>query len=81
MDLNLLSQMQTTLVGRINADGSVKVISVLGLLPGLMAKVNCELNRRDAAQPIPSSCVVDTLYRGSDWTAGLNAVMVEGRFC
>ena len=60
------------------ADGGVKLISVFGLAPGLLTKVNCDLNRREAAQPVPSSCMIDGIYRGSDWTTGVTAAMVEG---
>ena len=66
-------------MGRLNpADGGVKLVTVLGLAPGLITKVNCDLNRRGAEQPVPSSCLFDVMYRGSDWSSCLNTTMVEG---
>ena len=68
------------LLGRLTpSDGGVKLISVFGgLAPGLVTKINCDLNRRAAEQPVPSSCMIDANYRGSDWGMGMNAAMVEG---
>jgi mitochondrial import receptor subunit TOM40 len=70
---------ESMLMGRLNpTDGAVKVIAVGPVTQSTTMQVNCDLNRRDAAEPIPSSGVANLSYKGSDYSMGFQAQAVEG---
>jgi|TARA_B100000795_G_C22801323_1_gene442082 mitochondrial import receptor subunit TOM40 len=70
---------ETMLMGRLNpADGAVKMIVAGPLSSRSTVKVNCDLNRAAAAEPVPSSGVFDVQYKGDDWSFGAQSQIVEG---
>lgn len=67
------------LMGRLNpANGGVKLIAVGSLTKRTSLQANCDFNRSDAAEPVPSSGVFDLSYKGDDYSAGFNTQIVEG---
>jgi len=67
------------LMGRLNPNnGGVKLIAVGSLSEKTSVQANCDFNRSDAAEPIPSSGVLDLTYKSDDYTCGFNTQLVEG---